>query len=215
MTKMHQQNRLDWAKYHMSWKLEYERIIFSDEKKFNLDGPDGFSHYWHDLRKEPETFSKCQQGGGSLMVWAAFGFQGKVNIAFPSGRMNAINYQDLLEENLLPFAEEIGGPYWMFQQDNASIHTANSTWEWFLNNGVHVIPWPSVSPDLNPMENVWSLLVREIYANGKQYATISELKASIISHWKNIAQNTLKSLVRSMPNRVFTLIRKSGAYTGY
>jgi hypothetical protein len=39
-------------------------------KKFNLDGPDGVACYWHDLRKE-QIFSKRQQGGGSLMVWAS------------------------------------------------------------------------------------------------------------------------------------------------
>ena len=108
----------------MSWKSEYERIIFSDEEKSNLDGPDVFFYYWHDLHKKAKAFSKRQQGEGSLMVWAAFGFHGKVNIAFPSGRTNALTYQDLLKENLLPIVEATGGPFWMFQQDNLSIHTA-------------------------------------------------------------------------------------------
>ena len=102
----------------------------------------------------------------------------------------------------------------MFQQDNASIRTANITWELFLNNQVHAFLWPSVSPDLNPMENVWSLLVRAVYANGKQYASVLKLKA-IIYHWNEINKNRLKSFVRSMPDRVFTLISKSDAYTGY
>ena len=84
-----------------------------------------------------------------------------------------------------------------------------------MNNRVHIIPWPSVSPDLNPMENARSRFVRAVYANEKQYASVSELKAAIIYHWNEIDQNTLKSLIRSMPARVFTLIRKSGAYTGY
>ena len=48
-------------------------VIFTDEKKFNLDGPDGFKYYWHDLRPEPEWFSKRAFGGGSLMVWAGIG----------------------------------------------------------------------------------------------------------------------------------------------
>ena len=58
-------------------------------------------------------------------------------------------------------------------------------------------------------------LIRAVHANGKQYASVSELKTAIIYHWNGIDQNTLKSLVRSMPNRVFTLINRSGAYTGY
>ena len=103
------------------------------------------------------------------MIWAAFGFQGKVNITFSSVRVDVLTYQDLLKENLLPIVDAIGGSFWMFQQDNASIHTTNSTWEWFLNYGVHVISWPSVSPDLNPMKNKQSLVVRAFYAKKKQY----------------------------------------------
>ena len=45
------------------------RIIFSDEKKFNLDGPDGWNYYWHDIRKEPEVFKKRPKGKNSCMVW--------------------------------------------------------------------------------------------------------------------------------------------------
>ena len=65
------------------------------------------------------------------------------------------------------------------------------------------------------MENVRSRLVRAVYTNEKQYASVSELKATIIYHWNAIDQNALKSLVHSMPDRVFMLISKSGAYTGY
>ena len=62
LSAMHIENRLNFASDHMSWDKEWQKIIFSDEKKFNLDGPDGWSNYWHDLRKEPQLFSKRQQG---------------------------------------------------------------------------------------------------------------------------------------------------------
>jgi len=47
---------------------KWETILFSDEKKFNLDGPGGFKYYRHDLRKEPKYYSKRVSGDGSVMV---------------------------------------------------------------------------------------------------------------------------------------------------
>jgi hypothetical protein len=58
-------------------RFDWSDVVFSDEKKFNLDGPDGFQHYWHDLRGEVRFLSKRKFGGGFLMVWAAFGLHGK------------------------------------------------------------------------------------------------------------------------------------------
>ena len=82
--------------------------------------------------------------------------------------MNATDNQDLLNIHPLPFGEAIGGPFWIFQQDNASIHAANSTWEWFLQNGVHAIEGPANLPVLNPMEKLCGILCRTVYADGKQ-----------------------------------------------
>ena len=71
-------------------------MIFSDEKKWNLDGPDGQRSYWHDLRKEPLLFSKRNFGGGSVMTWAAFSGYGKVGLAFTSSKMNSADYQQVV-----------------------------------------------------------------------------------------------------------------------
>ena len=51
-------DRLTFAKNHQAWKNKWKRVIFSDEKKWNLDGPDGYSYYWENLNKDKKTFSK-------------------------------------------------------------------------------------------------------------------------------------------------------------
>jgi hypothetical protein len=68
----HEKARLEWAREHISWKKEWDKVVFTDEKKFNLDGPDGFACYWHDLRKEPQYKYSRNFGGGSLMVLLDF-----------------------------------------------------------------------------------------------------------------------------------------------
>ena len=65
------------------------------------------------------------------MTWAGFGSGGRTSLAIVDGRMNAVGYQQLLENHLLPHGARIGGNDWIFQQDNARIHTARSTLKLF------------------------------------------------------------------------------------
>uniref|UniRef100_T1IM81 Transposase Tc1-like domain-containing protein n=1 Tax=Strigamia maritima TaxID=126957 RepID=T1IM81_STRMM len=90
----HIQARLSWAEKYVSWTDEWKQGVFSDEKKFNLDGPDGLQNYWHDLRKDNVTMMSRNFGGGSVMVWGAFGYKKKSEIVFLNGRQNAAMYQD-------------------------------------------------------------------------------------------------------------------------
>ena len=74
LKKLHQEKRVKWAKDYVHWRTRWRRIVFSDYRKFNLDGPDGFAYYWHDSRKEQKCFSKRQQGGSGVTIWEAVSY---------------------------------------------------------------------------------------------------------------------------------------------
>ena len=216
MTKQHMEKRMDWAEPKLTWNDEtWRHIIFSDEKKFNLDGPDGFHYDWHDLNKEFQFYSKRAYGGGSVMIWAAFSSKGKTPIVFLNGRQSSINYINTLNEHLIPFGQSVDENNWIFQQDNASIHTAGTVKQWFLENDINVLEWPAKSPDLNPIENLWGILARNVYLNKPAYCSVSALKQAIQSEWGKIDENVLKSLSNSMKTCVAACFRNRGKCINY
>lgn len=149
------------------------------------------------------------------MVWGAFCSDGKLPLAFPSTKMNSAEYQQVLQNNLVPFFRQNQHKNDIFQQDNASVHASKSTKEWLLKKNIPTLSWPACSPDCNPIENLWGILVRRVYANNKNYSSVSELKNSILKEWNAIEEKILKNLSGSMPDRIFQLINNNGHCTNY
>ncbi|GBM45385.1 Transposable element Tc3 transposase [Araneus ventricosus] len=206
LSKLHISKRLQWARNDISYDDKWIAVLFSDERKWNLDGPDGNIKYWHDLRKEPGSFFSRQSGGGSVKVWAAFGFNDKVGLAFLDGRQNSPKYIETLENNLFPFAENIGVGNWEYQHDNAPIHTSNATKNYLNSTSVTVLQWPPISPELNPIENVWCIMSRKVYENGGQFYLVNALKTAIESAWYNLEPEILQTLIMSLKKNVYDVI---------
>lgn len=114
---------------------------------------------------------------------------------------------------MLPHLREKMPPSSIFQQDNDPKHSSRLARNFLSDNDVNVLDWPSQSPDLNPIENLWELLDREV--KRKHPSNKRELEEILRSEWEKISINTLISLVDSMPSRLREVIKNKGYATKY
>lgn len=211
----HKTARLAFAEKHVSWTNQWNNVVFSDEKKFNLDGPDGYNYYFHDLRKNEQHLMSRQHGGGSVMVWGAITSKGPIELVVLNGRQKAINYLELLKNQKIKMAEKMETNSFVFQQDNAAIHTANVVKDWFQSENMRVLEWPALSPDLNIIENAWGWLSRKVFEGGRQFGTVDELVSAIHDSWNRMPMSIVKNLFGSMPKRLIEVLKKGGNATKY
>ena len=121
----------------------------------------------------------------------------------------------MLQERLLPFTDDQYAGDFVFQQDNAPAHSAQHTNDFFLTEGIDVLPWPAISPDLNCIENCWGELSRKLYARNRQFDSTEHLMEALYYEWDNLDLTYIRTLIKSMPDRVRECRNERGGVTKY
>lgn len=210
LTAEHKRNRVKQAEKWIETNHPWERTIFSDEKKFNLDGPDNWSTWTdpgHVIARD-----KRQMGGRGHMVWGMLEPDGQFKVSKMEGKFDSKKYCEQIGPALDYLDYKYGVGEYYFQQDNASVHASKYTQEFLKERKVKVIPWPAKSPDLNPVENVWKMMSDRIYEN-KQYSGRDELWTAIHNGAIEISRNkndTLKSFFGGMRCRLLKIVKNKG-----
>jgi transposase len=218
ISEVNRKKRIEFAKMHLNKDQHFwNSVIWSDESKFNIFTSDGGQRVW----RKPNTALQIENivptvkhGGGSVFVWGCMAAKGVGNLAFIDGIMDRWVYLDILKKNLKKSARKLKMPaVYRFQQDNDPKHTAGVVKQWLLDKIPQQLKTPPQSPDLNPIEHLWSILKSHI---SKHHITSKDqLKAVLQEEWLKINPETTKKLVNSMRRRLQAVIDAKGYPTAY
>lgn len=152
-------------------------------------------------------------------MWGWMSADGPGELIDIPGRANGQSYLQVLQEIMQPTVrlvypvDEV--PQFLFFQDNCPIHRARVVQDWLRQQeGLLTVSWPSRSPDLNPIENLWAVMVQRWDCRNERR------REALISHceevWESFRGTDLcEILVQSMRRRCDAVIDAGGALTKY
>ena len=147
----------------VSGKNRLFKNYFSDESRFSLDGPDNQSS-WYFIGDEPICRPSRVMEGGSIMVFGLIGVGGLLSIRKIEGIVNGEKYTQLMDKDIiLMLKTRYIKSKFIFQQDNARLHTSKTAKGIFMKHKVRMLTCPPRSPDLSIIENVWHIMKVQVY----------------------------------------------------
>jgi len=221
LKKRHKLDRFAFAVKHKHWTIEdWKRVVWSDETKINRLGSDGRKWVW---KKPGESLSDrlvegtVKFGGGNLMMWGCMLWEGPGYACKIDGRMDGELYvkimQDELQESLAYYNKRADRV--IFQQDNDCKHTCKKAQAYFKTQNYDILWWPAQSPDLNPIEHLWTHLKKKLSQYEEPPNGMLELWERVQKEWDAIEPEVCQNLIESMPRRIKALLRARGGYTKY
>ena len=221
LTDNHKRLRLAWCRHREGWNLRsWRRIHWSDESRFLLHVVDGRVRVW----RHPGTayaprniMPTVPYGGGSVMVWGCFSHDCKLDLVTIRGNLNGNRYiQEVLNPVVVPhFDNHPLATRPEFMDDNARPHRSLAVRQVIQNNALTQLPWPAMSPDLNPLEHIWDILGRLVAKRDPPPQNLQELEAALHQEWQQLPQQRFQRLVRGMRRRLQSVIQVFGGSTRY
>jgi hypothetical protein len=198
----------------------WRRVLWCYESRFLLRPTEGRAKTWRQRNtsfQDNHILGTTAFWGVGVTLWGCFSFDCKLDLYVLDGNPTVQKYRDnVFAPRVVPhFDNHALADRPMFMDDNARLHRGRIVQHLLQQEAAHTIPWPAMSPDMNPIEHVWDFIGRKINQRNPQCQNIDELRAAILQEWQQFPQKRLRRLVRSMTRRVTELHNKRGGYTLY
>ena len=202
--------RLQWAQANR--ERDWSNVIFTDETTVELFRSP--TKVWR--RKGEQVVYPKVKHPLKVHAWGCFSSQGFGELYCFTENLNGDLLCKLYEQALLPSAQTMFGEEkkdWILQEDNDPKHRSQKAENFRQDHKLQKIDWPSYSPDLNPIENVWSILKSNVAEN--RVTTLKGLIATMKKEWANLTLEYAQRLAETMSHRIEAVIQREGDFTMY
>jgi transposase len=210
--------RLAFAKKWMNGNVcTLENVIWTDECRVASNPNNRRISLWTNTGEVPNQV-KMHSGGNSVMFWGCFSQHGTGNLVSLKGTMDGKEYVEVLKENLLEEfkngKKNIPGT-WRLMQDNAPCHTSKLVKGFLARHKIEFIDWPPYSPDLNPIENIWSWMKHILDVEYSVCQSAEEIEERFFEIWRKITPEMCGKYCANYERRLLAVIEAKGGYTKY
>lgn len=206
LTEIHINARLKWAHDHINY--DFSKVFFSDETSIWLRFNE---KRWVDCNEGVNDYDHVPRHTIKLNVWGYISMNYGSKIYIFTENLTSELYEQILIKHIKKLTDK--NKDIVYQDDNDSKHRSKRITEFKKTNNINSLTWPSNSPDLNPIENIWGLLKNQIKKH--TIKNIKEFEIVVRSCWNEISQETINNTILSMDKRIQEVIKNNGGSINY
>jgi hypothetical protein len=189
LTEKQKSIRLEWGLNHQNYN--WNNVIFSDETsiwlRFN-------NKRW--INDDEQDYDYVVKYPIKVHVWGYISLQFGSDILIFTENLDSRLYLEFLNNHIKHINNE-----------NDPKHRSKIVTKFKNDNNIQSLDWPSNSPDLNPQENVWSMLKSKIKKHSIK--NMDDFKKVIMEYWNEISQESINNTILSMDKRVKKVIESN------